>query len=289
MQKAAVVPFTTLQALALKSILVRGMVESAGTFTTGMMTYFNKLTPATLGDGYATLLDRQWAASLTPLTFRWRMRDVARSLADALAPQLEARFGAPVALINIAGGPAADSLNALILLQKERPGLLKNRKITIDVLDLDHEGPHFGARALEALQAEGAPLAGLDVDFEYTSYDWTNPVVLQMAARLILAEGSAAAGSSEGGLFEYASDEDIVANLQALHDNIAPDFVMVGPVVRDASTLDPRLRGTEAAPNRPAVRYMGLQAFLSLATSAGWTISNTFDGPMHQVVSLRKS
>ena len=110
-----------LQAAAQKSLLVRGMVESSGTYTSGMMTYLNKLGPDNLGDGYASPIDHQWAASLTPLTFRWRMRDVARLLADGLAPALAARPHRPVHMLNIGGGPAMDSLNALILLRKEHP------------------------------------------------------------------------------------------------------------------------------------------------------------------------
>ena len=100
--------------------------------------------------------------------------------------------------------------------------------------------------------------------------------------------GAVAAGSSEGGLFEYASDEEIIANLRALRAATPPDFRMVGPVVRDASTLDPRLRMTERVEGRPAIRYIGLERFAELAGAAGWAIERSLDGPMHQVVSLRK-
>ncbi len=287
MQKADQIPFAYLQAAAQKSLLLRGLVESAGTFTTGMMTYLNKLGPDVLGEGYAGPLDKQWAASLTPVTFRWRMQDVVRLLADGLGAALAARPGAPVHLVNIAGGPAADSLNALILLQKERPGLLAGRAVTIHVLDLDASGPSFGARCLAALQAEGAPLHGLSASLEYLAYDWSQPETLEE----LLAgfePGAAVSGSSEGGLFEYARDEDIVANLAVLCAATPPDAVMVGPVVRDASTLDPRLKNTEKAPGRPAIRYIGLEAFGALARRAGWVIARSLDGPMHQVVELRK-
>ena len=64
---------------------------------------------------------------------------------------------------------------------------------------------------------------------------------------------------------------------------------MVGPVVREASTLDPRLRATEHVPGRPAIRYIGLDAFSQLTHAAGWAIARTLDGPMHQVVMLQKS
>jgi hypothetical protein len=231
----------------------------------------------------------QWAASLTPTTFRWRMRDVARLLADGIAAAIAIRPDRPVRLINIAGGPASDSLNALILLHKEQPGILNGRKIHLHVLDVDASGPAFGGRALAALQTGGAPLTDLEITFEYTPYDWANPAGLVKFLERIELSDSAAVGSSEGGLFEYASDSEIIANLQVLHDYSSDDFVMVGPVVRNASTLDERLKMTEHVEGRPAVRYIGLEMFGYLTAQAGWRIDRHLDGPMHQVVSLRKA
>jgi len=288
MQRSANIPAAVLQGVAQKSILVRGFVESAGTFTTGMMTYLNKLGPDNLGDGYAGPIDVQWAAGLAPVTFRWRMRDVALALVEGLRPALAARPVAPLHLLNIAGGPAMDSLNALILLHKQAPNLLDGRLICLHVLDLDPEGPDFGGRALDALLAEGAPLHGLAVSFEYIPYNWSDPAPLRSLLTQ-LGPGIVGAGSSEGGLFEYASDEDIFANLKVLHAGTPDDFVMVGPVVRDEGTLDPRLRMTVHMTGQPAIRYIGLSAFGALAARSGWTIANHLDGPMHQVVTLKKS
>jgi hypothetical protein len=84
---------------------------------------------------------------------------------------LDARPGDPLLLLNIGGGSAIDSLNALLLLHRERPGSLADRGIRIYVLDLDTAGPTFGARALAALQAEGAPLHGLDIRLTHVPYD----------------------------------------------------------------------------------------------------------------------
>jgi hypothetical protein len=288
-QRLAAMPASVLQSIIQKSILMRGMlVDSANTYTTGIMTYLNKLGPDNLGEGYAGPADRQWAASLTPVTFRWRMRDVARLLAASLEPSLAIRSDTPLHLLNIAGGPGMDSLNALILIHKEHPQYLTGRKITIHLLDLDLSGPIFGARALSALLAQGAPLAGLDASFEYQAYDWSQP---QKLAEILtrFTPDTISAGSSEGGLFEYATDEEIAANLQVLHACTPPGFSMVGPVIRDSSTLDPRLKETEHVPNRPAVRYLGLEKFALLAGPAGWRIEKSLDGPMHQVILLVKN
>jgi len=289
LQTAAQLPPAAMAAMAQKSRLMRGLVAMGGEgYTSGMVTYLNKLGPDNLGDGYATPMDRQWAAGLTPLTFRWRMRDLARLLADGLAPALAARPDASLVLVNIAGGPAADSWNALILLQKEHPELLVGRRIRIYVLDVDAEGPHFGARALAALTAAEGPLAPLDATLEYIAYDWSQPQQLRILLRAIDAAHAVVAVSSEGGLFEYAADEQIVANLAVLAAETPADTIVAGPVVRDATTLDSRLVATEHVPGRPPIRYLGLAKFAELAGRGGWQIDRHLDGPMHQVVCLRK-
>ena len=94
-----------------------------------------------------------------------------------------------------------DSLNALILIQKEQPGLLEGRRIYIHVLDLDAVGPSFGSRALAALRSDGAPLCGLEITLDHIVYDWTHPSDLHKIVSMFNADDVVIA-SSEGGLFE---------------------------------------------------------------------------------------
>jgi hypothetical protein len=223
-----------------------------------------------------------------PLSFRFRLRDVARQLAWALAPALAAAPGRRVELLNIAGGTAMDSLNALLLLRRDEPESLPGRTIRIRVLDLDEAGPHFAARALDAVRAPGNGLAALEATLERVSYDWSRPEAL----RPLLADlprDAITAGSTEGGLFDYGSDEDITGNLRVLHEATPRDFTMVGSVIRDIGSLDARLRATTTMKNRPAVRWLGLTAFDALAKQAGWTIVRTVDSVAHHVVALRKA
>lgn len=156
------------------------------------------------------------------------------------------------------------------------------------MLDADAAGPHFGARALAALTAPGAPLGGVDAVLEHIPYDWADPQPLAAQLDRSRAERAVVAVSSEGGLFEYATDAQIVANLRVLHDCAPDDCVVVGPVVRNASTLDERLKGSEQTPGRPGIRYLGLFKFAELAEQGGWRVECRADGPMHQVVRLRK-
>ncbi len=62
------------------------------------------------------------AASPHLILLRLRTQQVARLIADALAPELAASTTAPLHLINIGGGPAIYSMNTLIIL-KRRDGV----------------------------------------------------------------------------------------------------------------------------------------------------------------------
>ena len=63
LQAAAQLPPGAMAAMAQKSRLMRGLVAMGGEgYTSGMVTYLNKLGPDNLGEGYASPMDRQWAA-----------------------------------------------------------------------------------------------------------------------------------------------------------------------------------------------------------------------------------
>src|SRR5262249_38660767 len=155
---------------------------------------------------------------LGPTSMRMRLQNVAGFMADALGPALEAAPGVPVHLVNIAGGPAIDSLNALILLRRDRRSALEGRSVHIHVFDQDTAGPTFGARALNALKEPGARLHGLDVTFRHVLYDWRQTATLSPEVALLDLSRAVWAASSEGGLFEYGSDEEIVSNLKVLRE-----------------------------------------------------------------------
>jgi len=133
------------------SILVNGIRQAQGTFMTGMHTYLLKLGPTMLGSAYAKPIDRRIAAAPPVFAVRLHMQDVAQLMAEVLLPVLVKEPARSLHFLNIAGGPAIDSLNTLILLSKRQPGILAGREISIDVLDLDDAGPAFGAKALESL------------------------------------------------------------------------------------------------------------------------------------------
>lgn len=264
-----------------RSRLGSGLAAAAGSFLTGLNTYLLKLGPENLGDGFADI-DRRIAASFPAFMTRVRLQDVARMLADGIA-QVDRDDRRPLQFINIAGGPAADCWNALIQLRATHPDRLTARRISIAVLDIDTQGPAFGARALDALQQPGAPLDGLDLHHRVVSYDWSKSDRLASRLHDLGAQDAACAIASEGGLFQYGSDADIIANLAALRDATPADAFVVGTVTSD----DEPSRVSQAMSQVPT-RPMSLDTFRQLAASAGWAITRTVERPFAYAVQLIK-
>jgi hypothetical protein len=266
-----------------RSLVMRGMDAASGAFLGGMTTYLGKLGPTMLGRGYAGLIDRKVAGGIGSVSFRLRLQDMARLIADELAPVLAAKRERTIHLLNIGGGPAMDSLNALLLIQKEHPPWLNGRRISIHVLDLDGTGPSFGSRSVAVLLAEGAPLHGLEITFEHIVYDWSHVADLEKIVGGINAT-DVLIGSSEGGLFEYGPNEIIAENLKVIRASTPADFVLVGSILRDEPI--PRLL---QATSKMSVRTFTLGDFSTLIGSAGWVINRTSESnPLYQVVSLKK-
>jgi hypothetical protein len=263
-----------------RSRLGRAITAASGTFLTGMNTYLLKVGPDNLGAS-ADATDRRIAASFPALMSRLRLQDVARLLADGLTTALDPRARRRLCLINIAGGPAADSWNALILLHARNPDLLPGREIVTAVLDLDERGPAFGARAFDVLRGPGAPLDGLGVAFGHVVYDWSVADRLPQALDALRAADAACAVSSEGGLFEYGSDADIVRNLEALRSGTARDTIVVGSVTREGEPM----RASRTA-SGVSTRPRTLDAFGCLAERAGWLLHGVIDRPFSYNVRL---
>ena len=255
------------------SILAQGAIRKAqGSFMSGMNTYLLKLGPLMLGSAYTKPIDRQIAAALPAMAVRLRLQDVSHLLADSLLPALSGDPRRPLQLINIAGGPAIDSLNALILLAKHAPGILAGREVSIDVLDLDRSGPTFGEAALAALSVEGGPLYKSNIAFRHIRYNWAEVVNLKHVLHEARAKGALVICSSEGGLFEYGSDEEIDANLRVLR--AASEVIAVIGSVTRADVPTQKLRDTST----PATRPRGLDVFRRLASKAGWNIARQLNG-----------
>ena len=267
-----------------KSVLWQGLRKAARRFLSGMNTYLMKVGPMNLGEGYTGFGDKQIAASFPATALRLRLQDMARLIADGISGWLAASPGAPLHLINIAGGHAADSLNALILVRKANAQLLTGRKIAVQVLDLERDAPDFGLRALAALESEGAPLHGLDITFEFVPYNWAEPERLRPILAGLGSGEKVVALSTEGGLFEYGTDQEIISNLSVLKEMLPGKARVVGTVTRDDEN-NRRLHPFNQIPVRPR----GLEAFGSLARRAGWTVEHSVERAFSDSVSLARA
>jgi hypothetical protein len=139
-------------------------------------------------------------------------------------------------------------------------------------------------RSLAALLAEGAPLHGITITLDHTSYNWSDTSILRQAVR-DMDKDALTAGSTEGGLFEYESDEDIAANLKTLHAETPDEFFMVGSIFRDE-------RITVLMKRMAAMPFLlrELEPFRDMVCQAGWNVDFTVENnPVYRIMRLRKA
>jgi hypothetical protein len=251
---------------ARKSRFLSAIFDPEASFLDGITTYAMKLGEANLVPPFDGDMDRRFAGSPHVTCLRLRMQQTAAFIADAAARDLRDAPGRPLHLIDIAGGPAMDAVNALIVLARSSPDLLG--QVRILVLDPDERGPAFGAAALKELARPGRPLHGLDVAMQRISYDWTDTAPLDECVASAIAIGAAIVASSEGGLFEYGSDEAIVRNLTSLHAAGRGARAVVGSV-----TSGDEHRRRMVAQSSLKVIPRGLEGFAPLAARAGYSIA----------------
>ena len=264
---------------ARRSALLRKILAANNGYLDSISTYMLKLGADHLPPGFDGPTDRKVAAAPHMTLVRLRMQQIAKLLSEALVAPLADASEAPLALVNIAGGPALDSINALIVIAHTRASLL-HRPIAIHVFDAQPDGPAFGARALLALGAPGAPLEGIEVDFQHHPYDWNDPAPLSHLLAGLAARGAIVAASSEGGLFEYGTDEAIVANLTALAQSRVA--IVAGSVT---SSSEVRKRMIAQAQFRLFPR--GLEGFAPLAERSGYAIAESRTAIVSEQVRLQ--
>ncbi len=266
-----------------QSLLMRELLGASGTYLSGMSTYLLKLGPNNLGKAYSKPMDKVIASSLPTLSTRLRLQDMASMTAKAIAPVLAAKPDAHLQLVNIAGGPCADSLNLLIVLNKENPELLKRRAIYIHVLDAESAAPTFAGRALEALQSPGSPLDGLKAVLKYVPYNWRETQRLGVYLQKLDLAASATVVTAEGGLFDYGTSEEISANIGVLNALTPAHTVLAG-------TFTPLNRPAQGLAKVGGAATIGrtLEDFASLVEQSGWKIVESRDRMINYVILMSK-
>ncbi|MER2536174.1 MAG: hypothetical protein ABTQ31_13545 [Rhizobiaceae bacterium] len=268
---------------ARRSRLVNAIFGEDVTFLDGISTYAVKLGAKNLLPPFDAPMDRKFAAAPHILYLRLRTQQIAKLLAEGLTRQLSPSDDTPLHLINIAGGPSIDSLNALILTARSAPALLR-RPITIHVFDLHPEGVFFGSNALAALREDGGALRGLDIGMTHVRYNWNDVAELETLMDGLVAAGAHVIASSEGGLFEYGSDDAIVANLSALNANGAGARYVAGSVTRGVES-----RQGFVGADRFSLIPRGLAVFAPLARRAGYAVGESRPGAWSDQIQLHAS
>jgi hypothetical protein len=262
-----------------RSRLGRGLMAAANGVLGGIETYIMKVGSENLAPDVHPL-DRAIAASFPALTARLRLQEMAKLLAERLACVLPAHPGRPVVCLSIGGGAGAESWNALLLLQAARPDLLASREAIIAILDVDAAGAAFGERAVAALKAPGGPLSAMTVGFHHATYDWGDASRLPGLLAGLPADAVCAV-SSEGALFEYGTDQEIVENLRALRAASLAPVTCVGTVTRDSAAT----RASRAS-TRVTTIPRSIEAFADLASAARWRVDVVLERPFAYSVRL---
>jgi len=261
--------------------------SNADEYLTGISTLMLKLGPNLIGKGKKRFFDRLSSRGIGGIVLRMRVRDISKIQADSLIPLLTKSHNRDLCFINIAGGAASDSINTLFLIQQMNPSLLKNRRIEINVLDIDRFGPTFADRCIEALKASGGRFSNMDVSFNHIHYDWNNTKILKE----LLSDRKEwiQICSSEGGLFEYCSDEVIDRNLNTIQENSADDIIVAGSILHDIETVD---RGAIAALRISKAikpRFLGIGGLKNVIKKSKWNLSKIIEGnPRYLIFKLEK-
>ncbi len=275
--------------LADRSFIISELIHDKGddSFLTGISTLMLKLGPGLIGKGRKRFLDRLSSKGIGGIVLRMRVRDICKCQAMTMIPLLAKFPGKDICLINIAGGAACDSINTLFLIQQKHPELLKNRQIEINVLDIDTYGPAFAERCIKALKTPGGRFSELNVSFRHIIYDWNNTEKLEK----LLAERNEwlQICSSEGGLFEYCSDEVIIRNLDTIYNNSTEDIMIAGSLLHDIKTIDAGIIAALKISTSIKPRFLGLEGLKNIIEKNRWKIDSLIEGnPRYLIFALKK-
>jgi len=165
---------------------------------------------------------------------------------------------------------------------------LKNRKIEINVLDIDTFGPVFAERSITALKAPGGRFNGLNISFRHIQYDWNNTE--KLAEVLSERKEWLKICSSEGGLFEYCTDEVIINNLNTLYNHSGDDIKIVGTLLHNIETVDAGIIAALKISTNIKPRLLGMDGLKGIIEHIKWNLDCIIEGnPRYLIFSLKKN
>jgi hypothetical protein len=255
-------------------------------FLSGLSTLLLKMGPELIGGGRKRFLDRLSSKGIGGMVLRMRLRDIVQCQVEMLTPGLKDHPGKDLCFVNIAGGTSCDSINTLLVILEKDKELLKNRNIEINVLDIDNAGADFAKRSIEALKSGNGKFCNLKVGLKYLPYNWND--TSELKSLLKNRKEWLKICASEGGLFEYGSDEDIIANLNTLNENSGSEMMIAGTIMHDISKID---AGAKAAMKITQIkaRMLGIEGLSTILKKTKWRLDRqTENNPRYLVFSLNK-
>lgn len=261
--------------------------ETAAGCLSGMAAYMLKLGPGLIGGGEERKADLRATMGVSGIAARMRLRDLCRLQTDVLSPLLKAHPGRRLCLINVAGGAASDTFNTIRLIRRRDPALLRGRRIEVHLLETDTIGPHFAERSLAALRKSGGDFEALDLDLRFHHASWADEDAWEEA--LSERSGDIVLASSEGGLFEYGRDEDILAVLGSLASCPSLSTVVAGSSLLDRETIDPTIPAL-ADLSGSALRFLGRAGLEEVLRPTPWAAEWLEEpaNPIYLVFALRR-
>jgi len=154
------------------------------------------------------------------------------------------------------------------------------------VFDIDRFGPTFAQNCVKSLRSAGNYFSDLNVSFNHIYYNWIDSKILEEF--LQKRKEWLNISSSEGGLFEYASDEYIINNLNVLYENSSDKMKITGSLIRDVNTVDPGILASMKLTSINA-RLLGVSGLKTILKKTAWSFENIIENnPRYVTFTLGK-
>ncbi len=140
---------------------------------------------------------------------------------------------------------------------------------------------------MDVLKRPGERFHGLDIHLHIVPYDWRQPEALR---RMSLERSDwIQLCSSEGGLYEYGSDSEIIENLNHFYFHSPADARVTGSLIFDREHVNRGYLGfTEFVGVK--IRYLGIEGLLRILSQTSWVLEESHDiETIYTLFSLKKA
>ena len=121
----------------------------------------------------------------------------------------------------------------------------------------------------------------------YIRYDWKD--TSKLADLLTKRKDWIQVCESEGGLFEYGTDEEITHNLTSLFNNTSDDVIIAGDVVLDMEKVNPAFP-TMLKGSSNMIRFIGVDGLRKILERTSWKLDRIVEeNPTYVVFTLKKN